>query len=451
LHIQNYLPLFIRQQIHNRLSLQKIIANTGWLVFERIVHLGIGFAISILVARYLGPQKFGILSYALSIIAFLGTFVYLGLSGLVVRDIVRYPDDKELILGTTFSLKFSGSVFAFLVVLCFAFFMHEEEGYEFCVIVIIGLSLFARPFETIDFWFQSQVQSKYAVMAKFTAFVVAALLKTLLIFFGASLVSIAAAFCLETILVSTFLVAIYRYRGFSIFHWKTQLSKAKELFCQSWIIIVSGFLAMVNLKVDQIMLRWISGPREVGIYSVAVTFSEVWYFIPTVIAMSVYPRLIELEKLKSVDYNKKMQQVFDVLFGISFFVALLMSFAAGPLIPLLYTDAYAGSSAILIIHVWAGIFMFMRALFSKWVLIEEALFFSLITHGFGAIANVSLNYFLIPHYGGKGAAFATLLSYSVSSYFVLFLYSKTRPLAYQMSKSLILPFRLILYRNKTWA
>jgi O-antigen/teichoic acid export membrane protein len=316
--------------------------------------------------------------------------------------------------------------------------------------VTIGLGLFARPFETIDFWFQSQVQSKYSVIAKFTAFVLAALLKILLIFFGASLVSIAVAFCLETILVSAFLVAIYRYRGFSILNWKAQFSKAKDLFRQSWIIIVSGFLALVNLKVDQIMLRWISGPREVGIYSVAVTFSEVWYFIPTVIAMSVYPRLIELEKLQPVDYNKKMQQVFDVLFSISFLVAILMSFVAGPLIPILYTDAYAGSSAILIIHVWAGIFMFMRALFSKWVLIEDALFFSLITHGFGAVANVSLNYILIPHFGGKGAAIATLLSYSVSSYFSLFLYSKTRPIAYQMSRSFILPLRFILYRKKIW-
>ena len=100
-----------------RKGLQKIFANTGWVLSERIVQLGIGLLVNILVARYLGPEKYGILSYALSLIAFLGTFVYLGLSGLVVRDIVRFPDAKDVILGTTFSLKFAGSIFAFLVVI----------------------------------------------------------------------------------------------------------------------------------------------------------------------------------------------------------------------------------------------------------------------------------------------------------------------------------------------
>jgi O-antigen/teichoic acid export membrane protein len=216
------------------------------------------------------------------------------------------------------------------------------------------------------------------------------------------------------------------------------------------MLILSGFLAMVNLKVDQIMLRWLSGAAEVGIYSVAVTFSEVWYFIPTTIALSVYPRLMELKIAEQASYDKRLQQVFDCLFAISFLVAITISFVADPLIPLLYTDAYAGATSILIIHIWAGVFMFMRALFSKWVLIEDALFFSVLSHGTGSIVNVLLNLILIPNFGGKGAALATLLSYSISSYFFLFLSSKTRPLAAKMTLSFMLPLRLIKHRQKIW-
>jgi O-antigen/teichoic acid export membrane protein len=229
------------------------------------------------------------------------------------------------------------------------------------------------------------------------------------------------------------------------------MSKAKDLLSQSWIIILSGFLALVNLKVDQIMLRWMSGAAEVGIYSVAVTFSEVWYFIPAAIAMSVFPRLIELKKSQPSIYDKRLQQICDLFFALAFLVALSMTFVAGPLIPFLYTNAYAGASAILVIHIWSGIFIFMRALFSKWMFIEDALMFSLVSHGFGAIVNVLLNIILIPKFGGQGAALATLFSYAASSYFALFFYAKTRPLALIMSKSLILPFRLIIYRGETWA
>ena len=447
----DHLPPLLRRHAENRPHLKKIILNTGWLSFERFFRLGLGLAVSILVARHLGPEQFGILSYALSIIAFLGTFVYLGLSGLVVRDIVRLPDEKETLLGTTFSMKFMGSALAFLAVIGLALFAHKAGNKESLVLLIIGLSLFARPFETIDFWFQSQVQSKYSVIAKSAAFLWGSLLKILFVFLGASVVAIAIASSLQIILAAAFLIIIYHHKGLSIFQWKTHLSKAKELLKQSWIIILSGFLALINLKVDQVMLRWIAGAAEVGIYSVAVTFSEVWYFIPTIIAMSAFPRLIELRKTKPSAYDQKLQQLFDVLFSLAFLVALAITFIAEPLIPLLYSEAYARSSSILVIHVWAGTFMFMRALFSKWVLIEDALYFSLISHGFGAVVNVLLNLILIPRFSGQGAALATLFSYAVSSYFFLFLHSKTRPLAFKMSKSLILPLRLLVYRRKVWA
>jgi O-antigen/teichoic acid export membrane protein len=83
----------------------------------------------------------------------------------------------------------------------------------------------------------------------------------------------------------------------------------------------------------------------------------------------------------------------------------------------------------------------MRAAFSKWILIEDALMFSLITQGFGALANVGLNLLLIPQYGGYGAAVATLISYAVASYFSLFFYKKSRPVFWMMSKAMLSPVR----------
>lgn len=441
----------MRRRLASRPYLQKIVANTGWLTLERVFRLGVGLVVSILVARHLGPEQFGILSYAASVISFLGTFVYLGLSGLVVRDLVRFPEDTSLLLGTTFFMKLAGSLLALCLVFGVAWFAHGLHDQEFWVLAIIGLSLLARPFETIDFWFQSRVQSKYAVAARSGAFLAGSASKIALVFLGASVVGFACVTSLELTLGAVLLVCIYKYTGGSIARWKASLGKAKELLAQSWIIILSGFLALANLKVDQIMLRWLSGTSEVGVYSVAVTFSEVWYFIPEFIVVSVYPRLIELKKSNSPEYDRKFQQIFDILFLIAFVVAIAMTVLAGPLIPFLYGDKYAAASSVLIIHVWAGIFMFMRSLFSKWVLIENALVFSLVSHGFGALVNVLANLALIPVFGGQGAAVATLLSYAASSYFFLFFFAKTRPLALKMSKSLLLPVRVILARGKIWA
>jgi len=149
--MSKFLPDFLSAPLKKRENLHKIFINTNWLVSEHVFHMGITLLVSILVARHLGPEKYGILRYAVSVIGFLSTFVYLGLSTLVVREIVRKPEDKDAILGTTFFLKLVGVVFAFLGVLGVALFVHGNGESEFWVLLIIGVSLFAKPFETIDF------------------------------------------------------------------------------------------------------------------------------------------------------------------------------------------------------------------------------------------------------------------------------------------------------------
>ena len=107
----------------------------------------------------------------------------------------------------------------------------------------------------------------------------------------------------------------------------------------------------------------------------------------------------------------------------------------------MFGEVYKNAASILMIHIWAALFIFMRALFSRWIVIEDVLIFSMITHGSGALLNIVLNYILIPQYGGEGAAYATLFSYATSSYFALLLYFKTRPIFWMMTKSLFSPLR----------
>jgi len=411
--------------------------------------LGIGFIISVLVARHLGPHDFGILSYALSVTAFLGTFVYLGLSGVVVRNIVNHPDETGVLMGSSFALKMAGACLSYALIFPLAFWGHSSNV-ETWVLLIIGASLLFRPVEIIDFWFQSRIESKYSVLGKGIAFLLASTGKLVLVLAGASVVAIAALSLIEFVLAAILLVAVYEFKGKTVRSWVIQVPKMLELLKQSWVLILSFFLALVYLKVDQIMLRWMKGAAEVGVYSVAVRFSEVWYFIPSAIVISVFPKLVEIRKKDKKKYEKKLQQGFDILFALSLPIAIVMTFIGTPVIGKLYGSEYERAGGILTIHIWASIFIFMRALFSKWIIMENFLIFSLFSHGIGAIVNVILNLFLIKHYGGYGAAVATLISYAVASYFVLFLAPRTWTIAIMMSKSILLPARFLLYRNRVW-
>src|SRR5690606_12151337 len=98
-------------------KLRLYLFNTSWMMAERLLNIGVGFAVAILLARYLGPERVGIRSWALSVTAIFAPAGRMGLGGLVVREVVREPHELPKVLGTTFMRKLTGMVIGFLLVL----------------------------------------------------------------------------------------------------------------------------------------------------------------------------------------------------------------------------------------------------------------------------------------------------------------------------------------------
>lgn len=424
----------------------KIFTNISWLVGEQFVRMILALFVSVLLARYLGPKDFGILAYSISLVTLFGTFTYLGLSGIVVRDLSKKPYIKEEILGSTYVLKLLGGIIGYTLILLIIL-ISNPPLIEKTVIIIVGFILVFKPIDTIDYWFQSRTESKYSVIVKSAAFFLCAIIKIILVILKASLLQFSIIVLFEFILAFIFLIGIYHFKDNWIISWKPKRRIMKNLLSQSWMILLSGLLSMIYLKVDQIMLRWIIGAKEVGIYSIAVTYSEIWYFIPTAIALSFLPSLIKIRNNKR-EYHERLQKIFNLLFLLSITIAIVITFIGPFFIEFLYGYEYRRSGWILTIHIWAGTFIFMRALLSKWIIIENKFKISVITHGFGAIINILLNIILIPPLLGFGAAIATLVSYSVASYVMLFFISETRHIAKMMTRSIIFPYRIIQYFSK---
>lgn len=138
------------------------------------------------------------------------------------------------------------------------------------------------------------------------------------------------------------------------------------------------------------------------------------------------------------------------MFTIAFIVALAVSVLATPVVLLFFGLDFVELSTILTVHIWAALFIFMRAAFSKWILIEDLLILSLITQGLGALVNILINLLLIPVFGGIGAAYATLLSYAMASYLSLLFYSKSRRVFWMMTKAMLSPVRYPVIYLKAW-
>src|SRR3546814_2306816 len=123
---------------------------------------------------------------------------------------------------------------------------------------------------------------------------------------------------------------------------------------------------------------------------------------------AVVPGRLSLRRSDPDQYDLRVQDLFDLLAAAGTLLAIAVTLTAWWFIPLLYGPEYQPAALMLMIHIWASIFVFMRAVLSKWLIAEELYIFSLVTHGSAAIVNVAINIALIPKFGGVGAAVATL-------------------------------------------
>jgi len=438
-----YLPAFISKRLDGRHVLQKAITNTGWLLADKVVRLLVGLGVGIWIARFLGPEQFGMLSYAVAFVSLLGVLATLGLDGTVVRELVRAPEQKNEILGATFLAKFLGGILTLLLAVIAIQFLRPADFQVRWLIAIIAAGTTFQSFDVIDFWFQSRVESRFAVYAKSSAFLLVALVKIALILNNAPLSAFAFAASLEILLGAAGLIIAYRMTGHSLLRWRVKAQRIRQLVSEAWPLALSSTAVLVYMRIDQIMLGEMVGDREVGVYGAAIRFSEVWYFIPVSIIVSLAPSLVELRRVNVDLYYERFSNLFRLMTGIALAISIPVTFASGYLARTAYGNSYEGVAQVLAIHIWATPFVFLGVAQSPWNLNEGLTRLALFRTVSGAVANILLNFLLIPKYGAAGAAVATAISYALAAVFLNAFSKRTRRIFFLQLKSiLVVPSRI---------
>jgi PST family polysaccharide transporter len=433
------LPSFISDNLNRHPDLKHILLNIGWLSFDRVLRMGVGLFIGVWVARYLGPEQFGLFNYAIAFVALFSSFATLGLDNIVIRDIVRDPSCKYETLGTAFILKFLGSGLTLLLAISVIYFLHPDNSLMQWSVGIIAAATIFQSIDVIDFWFQSQIQSKYTVWARNIAFILIALLRVMLIQMHAPLIAFVFASSLEIVLAAIGLLVTYRsLKEQRLKSWRFNFPRAKLLLKNSWPLMISGMAIMLYMKIDIVMLGEMVGDREVGIYAAATRFSELWYFIPMAITSSVFPSIIEARKIDEIKYYNRLQKLFDLMTGLALAIAIPMTFLSNFVIRILYANNYVGAGPILAIHIWAALFVFLGVAQSPWDITEGLTKLAMIRTLIGAFINISLNILLLPLYAGLGAAIATVVAYAVSGCLANVIDKRSRRIFILQMKSLFL-------------
>ena len=413
------------KEIELSAGFKKYFVNTGWLFFERIVEMAVTFLVGVYVARYLGPANFGLLSYSVSFVGLFAGIATLGLDNIVVRELVKDEKKRDELLGTTFILKVIGAILA-IGILTIAIRFTNNDDFTNLLIFIIVIGTIFQSFNVIDFYFQSKVLSKYTVYAQIFSTIVGSIIKLLLIYYNMGLIYFTMVTLLQSIILASGLMVMYVRQKSSLFKWRINFDLTKRLLNDSWPLIFSGIAISIYMKIDQVMIKNMLDAKAVGNYAVAVRLSEVWYFIPMAITNSLFPAIINAKKISEKLYYERLQKLYDLMVWLAMGIALPIMLLSNNIINILFGIQYQEAAGVLRIYVWAGVFVFLGCASGRWFLVENLQLLGSIYSFLGSILNVLLNILLIPKYGIIGAAWATLISYLITTNFILIVSKKTR-------------------------
>ena len=430
------------QTARDHAGFKRYFKNTSWLFGGQMFRMLLGLFVSVAVARYLGPEDFGLFNYVMSIVALVGVVGQLGLRELARRELVESPERRNEIMGTCFVLNLVAGLIIYIVMLLIVF-SQSNNGLVIGLFALLGSSmLLLSSLNYIELWFQSQVRSDLSVLASSTSLVIFAVLKVVAIIQGVGLIVFGYLFAFEALTLCLLQIYFYHKHFGSIFQWQVHWSTALSFLRQSWPLILSGLSVTIYTKTDQIMLGAMLGDETVGQYSVAVRISSFWNFIPLTLSTSLFPAILNSRKQSIKLYKRRLQNYFDLHASLAYFVAILLSFTAPWITLFLFGEAYQQSGQILAIYAWNCLFAFVGFACSRYFVAEKLFTFVMCCNLTGAIVNIALNFFLIPEYEGFGAAIATLGTQWISIFLLPLVWYKTREVGFQQLKACMVFLRI---------
>jgi O-antigen/teichoic acid export membrane protein len=429
-------------QAFNHKGFRKYLFNTGWLLVPRVLRLVVGLFVAVYVARYLGPEQFGVLSFAMSFVALFGAFAGLGLKELVVRNAVQDPDSRDELLGTAFGLRVIGGL-VLLSVVFGAIQLTDSDPLTQLIVMVIAAGHALCAFQVIELYFQSQVLASLASIAAIAGLFMSSAIKLTLIWSEASLIWFAWVVVAENGFKGIVLCALYLKQRLPLWRWRFRFSRAKLLLRDSWPLILSGLAIMVYMRIDQVMIKEMLGSVAAGNYAAAVRLSEVWYFVPMAVTTSLFPAILNAKRTSETVYYARLQRLYDLMVWMAIAIALPTTFLSNRVVVFLYGSVYSSAGSVLTIHVWAGVFVFLGAVSGKWFLAENLQIYSFYRTLVGGIVNVILNLLLLPKIGINGAAIATLISYAIAGYLSMAFFRPSLKNFWLVTKSLN-PFSILM-------
>lgn len=413
-----------------------IMSNLIWATAGKFTTMLSGLVIGILVARYLGPEQFGLMNWVISFVFLFQTISVFGLDLIETREEAANPKDYNTIIGTAFGIRCILSLVSIVLCLGMCFIMGKDAETTLFV-AIYSISVIANTFSVIRNYFFAIVQNKKVVISEISRTIIGMVIKVILLYFHASLVWFVTATMLDMVLLASGYIVSYHSEVGRIRQWCFSKDYARFLIKESAPLLLCHAAVMVYQRIDQVMIGEMIDDANVGYFSVATRFVEILIFIPMILAQTISPVLTKIRTQSEQEYIRKSQQFMNMSLWVSMLAAATTSAISYWLVLYLFGEAYLPAVIILQIMSFKVASLALSNTAGSMLVIEGLQKYAIWRDVLGCVVCVALNWYLLPRYGVVAAAIISIISNITAGYLADAIVPAYRHLFVMQTKALV--------------
>ena len=403
---------------------KKVVRNLLWAVTGKVVTLLGSLLVGIFVARYLGPEQYGLMNYVISYVALFQVFASFGLDNIEICEEAKQQGSEQghtptkesnKILGTAFGLKCIFALITMALVIGTAW-MFEADTFTRWMISLYSVSVIMQTFGVIRNYFTSIVWNEYIVKTEISRTLIGAGIKVVLLLLHAPLAWFIAAALFDTVLIAGGYLLSYRKKIATPRLWSFDRQTAKYLLKEAFPLLLSGAAVVIYQKIDQVMIGNMIDKEAVGFFSVATAFVGVLMFVPITITDTYMPIISNLWHTDKEEYNKQNQQFMNITVWGTLLCAIVVCLLSYPLVRYTFGVQYIPAVSILQVLSFKAVSVALSSVAGKMIVVEGLQKWAILRDTTGCIVCVLLNYLLLPRLGVTAAAWIAIISNLAAGY-----------------------------------
>ena len=426
---------------------KKALTNIAWAISGKIVSLTGVLVVGIIVARYLGQEQYGIMNYVVSFVAIFQVFADFGLDFIQIREESKNPADKDRIIGTTFALKLFFALLT-LVAILITTLLFESDSRIRCYIMIYAVSVILNTTWVSRNHFTSIVWNEYVVKTEISRTLIGMAIKIGFVLLKLPLIWFIFSLVIDSMLLAVGYTGSYIRKIDSIRKWRYDKEMAIFMLKQSFPLLLSGAAIVLYNRIDQVMIGNMIDNSHLGVYSVAVRFTELLVFVPTIIAQTISPILVEVRQ-KDADRYEELSRVFmNVTVAVCILLAVFTSLLSYPIVKYTFGQTYIGAASVLSILAFKVVGDALSQTSGQLMIIEGIQKYASIRNIIGCVTCVVLNWFFITRYGIHGAAYVAIITIFVSGTLADYIIPSYRKIFFKQVKAITVGWMDIIHIKK---